>query len=182
MTTPETPPPTAAGIRPAVTSPGETVRAPEDRLSQYLQTMRRDEGNGQGSSEAARRVEAVIAELAPPVVREQPGAWTIDADVGPVSVSLSDDGEVLSIWQTLCSLKDPGKPETHAEFFEDLLFLNESGRGACLAISRDEDGGEKAIFVVARLRAPTLGKAEFAMALEDVFSTSKLFDLPAVSS
>jgi hypothetical protein len=50
--------------------------------------------------------------------------------------------------------------------------------GACLAIDDGGGDGEKWVVVIARLRAPTLDY-EFAMAIEDVFATARMFEPPA---
>jgi hypothetical protein len=123
-------------------------------------------------------VEAVVAELNLPAIKEDSTTWRIDADVGTVYFGVDDEGDVLTIWQLLMSLKDPEKPKKHAEFFEDLLAVNRDTRGACLAIDKTFEAGQKWLMVLARLRAPTLDAPEFAMAMEDVFATSKMFDPP----
>src|SRR4051794_2880816 len=101
-----------------------TATAPEDRLAGYLKKVERDERKNTDTTEGARRVEAIIAELELPVVKEEAAMWRIDADVGEVRVGLSDDGSLLSIWQVLFELKDLGKHKKHAELYHDLLVVN----------------------------------------------------------
>lgn len=151
-----------------------TTRAPEDKLSQYLQTVKQDRGDSVSATEGARRVEAIIDELQLPTIKEDPSVWRIDSDVGTVRVGLDDEGEVLSIWQMIGSID--GRAKKHADLFEEMLRINRGTQGSCLAL--DDIGGERWIVVLARLWATTLDKPEFAMAIEDVFATSKLFDPP----
>jgi hypothetical protein len=153
----------------------EQPSSPEDRLGQYLKTIRREESDGAGSTEGARRVEAIIAELGLPAVREDSAVWRIDADVGPVRAGVSDDGQVVTLWQTVSPLNDP-KPKKNADLFHELLLVNRNTNGACIALDSDLGDDQTWIVILARLRAPTLDKPEFAMAIEDVFATSKLFE------
>ena len=146
----------------------------EESLQRYLTKVRENAGPAASAGDAERRVELILIDLELPWRAEAVDMWAIDSDVGVVRAGLNDDDDILTIWQVIGPL--PGKPKKLGELFHDLLRINADTRGACLAITGH--GDDEALSVIARLNAPTLDKEEFAMALEDVFATSKLFDPP----
>jgi len=141
----------------------------EERLAQYLKTVKREKTErGVGDT----RVEALMSELDLPW-RPDGEVWTIASDVGEVTLGLSPDDQVLSLWQAIMPVP-PGKPKKHGDLFHELLMVNAQTQGACLAVT--EIGTDEWVMVIARLNAPTLDKEELAMALGDIFATLKMFD------
>ena len=143
----------------------------EDLLGEYLAKSRATQERLE-HSEVVSRIEAIFNELKLPWQREG-DSWVIHADVGMVHAGLDDEEKVLTIHQFIHDLTKPAKKQ--GEYLYALLRQNASTTGACFAIF-EQDSGPPSIVILARISAPTADAEEIALALENVFAYSALYD------
>jgi hypothetical protein len=151
------------------------MAAEEEGLDRFLESARARKGStGEASGKAHQRIEGIFEELELPVEAEA-GGWKIDTDVGSVMAGLSEDHDVLTLWQPIHAVKE--RPKKQADYLAALLRINASTTGACFCLDTLYEGDPAEwVMIVARLSAEQIDKEEVELALEGLLRMSAIYD------